>query len=115
MGRALERRVLAQSADAGSNPQFAPGVLLLWRSSNGRKLQRRRERQPFLRQEGQYQSRLIGRTFERELGIGFFDTVPPPFTRGLNFLSPLFLARKPQWLRLPGHRLADPVCPVRFF
>ena len=57
---------------------FAPSVLLLRRTSKGRKLQRRREGQRFLRQEGQHRSRLIGRTFERELGIGFLNTVPPP-------------------------------------
>ncbi len=71
---------------------FTLSVLLLRGTLNGRKLQRRRGGQRFLRQEGQHQSRLIARTFERELGIGFFNTVPPPSIRGLRFLGPLFLA-----------------------
>jgi hypothetical protein len=57
---------------------FAPSVLLLRRTSNGRKLQRRSGGQPFLRQEGQHLSRLIARTFERELAAALFNTVPPP-------------------------------------
>lgn len=81
---------------------FALSVLLLRRTSNGRKLLRRCGGQRFLSKGEQHRSRLIARTFERELGIGFFNTVPPPLpclkAARINHLAALFLCnlQKPQ-------------------
>ncbi len=79
---------------------FAPSVLLLSGTPNGRKLQRRSGGQRFLRQEGQHRSPMIARTFERELGFGFFNTVPPPDMGDRSDLSPFFLSYRALFLRV---------------